>query len=262
MKKSPERLAFMSDQLRKLGIDFTVQEGVDGETYNFGNEFDQELSKTKNYGRIMTKGEIGCALSHKRVLEKILAEDLDYALVLEDDVELSPNFKKIIDEEISERDANVTTWEYVSFNYPSVGWKTVALWLFLFFNMMKENKSDIRYWLKIPLYFIKFLGISMMSVFEGLRETLYRKIYRYGKNAHFYRALYLAGCYLISKKGAEKLLEINKKLTYAADRVQNIGRIKKNLKLYAFVPLVARQKRETFPSILNNKHFAKKVISY
>ena len=262
LKKRSDRLVFMSEQLKKLGIDFTVQEGVDGETYDFKNDYDEELHKKNNSGRTMSKWEKGCALSHKIVLEKIILENLDYALVLEDDVELSPNFKKILDQELAKRDTGKTKWEYLSFNYTSVGWKSVALWLFMFFHMMKANKKNIIYWLKLPIYFIKFIGFSIISIFEGLREMLYKKIYTYGTVAHFYRPLYNAGCYLISKKGAEKLLELNVKLTYTADKLPNIARIKKGLKFYAFVPLVARQKRETFSSSSNNQHFGKKVISY
>ncbi|MFH1454833.1 MAG: glycosyltransferase family 25 protein [bacterium] len=262
MKKSPERLIFMSNQLNKLDMDFTIQEGVDGNTYDFKNDYNEELSKKFNGGKTVTKGEIGCALSHRRILETMLKENFDYVLILEDDVELSPNFKKILDQELTKRDAGITKWEYISFNYPSVGWKSIALWLFLFFHMMKENKKNITYWLKLPIYFIKFIGFSILCMFEGLREILYKKIYTYGTTAHFYRPLYLAGCYLVNKDGAKKLLELNAKLSHTADGLPNEARIKKGLKFYAFVPLVAKQKREIFPSTLNNKHFSKKVITY
>ncbi len=45
-------------------------------------------------GRIMTKGEIGCALSHQKVFEKAYAEmeDNENILILEDDLFIEPNF--------------------------------------------------------------------------------------------------------------------------------------------------------------------------
>ncbi len=261
MKKNPERLDFMANQFQKLGMDFTIQEGIDGSAYHF-EEYNAGPRGRRNDGIFMTAGIKGCALSHKMALEKMIADNLDYALVMEDDVELSDNFKKIMGWEMEKRERGETSWEYLSFNYPSVGMKSVYLWLFLFSEMMKKNRKKAIYWIKLPVYFLKFIGITIMYSFEKLREMLYKRIYLYGKPAKFYRPLYLAGCYLITKEGAEKIVALNSKLMYAADEVPNIARTKKLLKFYAFVPLVARQKRETFPSELNNEHFGKKVISY
>lgn len=262
LERSPERLRFMKEQFVQLAMAFEIQKAIDGSTYDFKDEFDEALSRKHNGGRLMTQGEIGCALSHKKTLERVLAEDLDYALIMEDDVELSPQFKKILEQELARRERGETTWEYLSFNYPSVGWKSIALWSFLFFYMMKDNRKNPMYWLKLPVYMIKFLAVVVFSLAEGAREWIYRKLYAHGKPARFYRPLYLAGCYLVTPEGAQKLLKVNQKLTYAADRVQNVARIQEGLRFYAFVPLVARQKRETFESILNNRHFNKKIISY
>lgn len=254
MKKNPERLEFMTNQLNSLEIPFFVQEGVDGKTHDFSYIYDDTLAKKIN-GSSLSNVERGCAVSHKYALEKSLLEDCEYTLILEDDVELPTNFKKIIDEELKRRSEGKTNWEYLSFNYPTVGIKFIRLWAFLLSEQFRKYPS-LELYLKIPIYFIKFVGISFISFFEGIRNYIYSKIYTYGTPSLFFRPMYLAGCYLVTKKGAQKILSINEKIVYPADRIQNVARIKKNLKLYWFVPLVVKQRRDKFESTMyNNKDY-------
>lgn len=262
LKESKDRLEYMSHQLSALNMNFEIQEGVDGKTFDFSGIYDEAECVRLN-GKPHTRAEKGCSLSHRRALDKFLANpEAEYALILEDDVALPESFKEIIDQEIKKRTRGITKWEYLSFNYPSVGWKSVSLWLFLFFYLMKDNKTSLLQWIKLPIYLFKFIIIVVLSFFEGVRELIYKRIYKYGKPAHFYRPLYLAGCYLINRSGAQKLVELNAKLSYAADRVPNIARIKKNLKHYAFVPLIVRQRRDKFESTMNNRFFSRKFIEY
>lgn len=248
MKRSPERLEFMAKQFKRLGMDFEVQEGVDGRTYDFSDIYDERLSIKYN-STPLTPVEKGCALSHRIILEKALERKLEYALILEDDVELPDNFKDIVEKAIRDNDEGEADWEYLSFNYPTVGLKYIRLWLFLFSNMLHKNKSFLFYF-KIPLYALKFLYVVLISLFEAARERAYKKMYAYGKPSFFYRPLYLAGCYLITKKGAEKLLSLGDKLNYTADRIPNIARVKRGLKHRGFVPLLVKQRRDKFTSTL------------
>lgn len=246
MKKSTDRYAFMSEQLKRLKIDFEVQEGIDGEVCDFDSVYDEEYSSKKDSSFIpLNSREKGIALSHRTILENMAKENLDYALVLEDDVEIPDNFNEIIEKELIRRETNDTKWEYLSFNYPTVGMKFVKLWLFLFRKISKKQKWYFFY-LKLPVYLAKFIFIVLLSILEGLRDTLYKKMYKYGKVSLFYRPLYLAGCYLVNKSGAEKLLSLNEKLTYPADRLPNVARVKLGLKFYAFVPLLVKQRRDKF----------------
>jgi GR25 family glycosyltransferase involved in LPS biosynthesis len=254
MKKNPERLEFMTRQLRKMGIDFEIQEGVGGATYDFSDIYDKDISKKLN-GTPLAPVEKGCALSHRLIFEKIIKENLDYALIMEDDVELPVDFKRIIDREIENRELNKTQWEYLSFNYPSVGIKFIRLWLFLLSEKFRKNTSYEMY-VKIPIYFLKFIGIAGMSCLEGMRDAIYRKYRAYSKPALFYRPIYLAGCYLINKNGVQKLLSVNNKLVYPADRIQNVARVQKGLRLYWYVPLIVKQRRDRFESTMyQNKRY-------
>jgi len=49
------------------------------------------------FGRDLTLGEFGCFFAHKRVLEKLIAKNLPYALILEDDFIFLDSFKENID---------------------------------------------------------------------------------------------------------------------------------------------------------------------
>ena len=247
MKKDSDRLAFMSDQLRKLNIDFTLQEGIDGKKHDFSGIYDEALTKKIN-GSPMADTEKGCALSHRLAVEKLLSSNENYGLIMEDDIELPENFKNIIERELEKREAGKTSWEYLSFNYPPVGWRSSKLWLFLFSSMFKRNKKSFVFYLKLPIFLIKFISISILYMLEGARESVYKIIYKNGKPALFYRPLYLAGCYLINKEGAKKLLSVNDKLVYTADRLPNVARVEKGLKFYAFIPLLVYQRQDKFRS--------------
>ena len=246
LKTEIARREFMMKQSKDIGIQFIFQEAIDGRTHEFvGVDMPTFFSNEKE--KKIKLAEKGCALSHRIVLEKFLADkNTDYALIMEDDIELPRNFKEIIEHEIKQRNLGKTRWEYLSFNYPTVGFHFIRLWLFLFGRMFKQQKKSK--YIKLPLYAIKFLIVCIMTSLERIREIVYVNIFTYGKPSLFYRPLYLAGCYLINRSGAEKLVALNHKLQYTADRLPNIARIKKALKYYAFVPLLVKQRRHHFGS--------------
>lgn len=258
MDKSAERLEFMSGQLERQNLAFEREAGVDGKHYDFSNAYDESLSQRLN-GAPLADVEKGCALSHRNALEKIIEEDLEYALIMEDDVELPSFFRKVLDLELERRKRKETSWEYLAFNYPTVGYKFVRLWLFLVGEQFRKHPTFWLY-LRIPVLILKFFGISFVSFFERIRELMYRKLFTYGKPALFFRPMYLAGCYLVTQEGAKKLLKVQNKLIYPADRIQNIARMKYGLKLYWFVPLLVKQRRDKFKSTMFD--YSKSVKKY
>jgi GR25 family glycosyltransferase involved in LPS biosynthesis len=252
---------FMEQQLNKLSMEFEIINAVEGKTFDFGDLYDEKSWQEHN-GKPGTPGEKGCELSHRMALQRMLDEGLDYALILEDDIELDPHFKEILESELRQRESGKNHWDYLSFNYPSVGWKSIHLWLFMFFNMAKTKKTDFGFIAKLPVYFLKFIAISVLYLLEGARENIYAHIFPLGKAAKFHRSLYLAGCYIVTREGVNKLISLNTPLSYTADALPNEAKKQKGLNFMAHVPLVARQKREEFESLLYNEHFGKKVISY
>lgn len=90
LKTSENRRIYMENLLSpyKDILDVCFVEAVDGRILT-----DKQLSSIwnlkgsyKTYGRFLKKGEIGCALSHKKCYREMLKSREDVALILEDDV--------------------------------------------------------------------------------------------------------------------------------------------------------------------------------
>lgn len=99
LDRRPERRARMIDSFNALGLDvqnFTAIDGVelnDDELKKIGIEFlDGYADPYLN--RPMTLGEVGCFLSHFYIWEKMVKENLEEVLILEDDIRFEPYFKE------------------------------------------------------------------------------------------------------------------------------------------------------------------------
>lgn len=101
LKDATKRWAHMKEALDKVGLAYTRIEAVLGkdleEPIHEFNErrFNILTGKHKNYG------EIGCYLSHIKALKEFLKSGSDYALILEDDVNLPDQLPKLITEAIT-----------------------------------------------------------------------------------------------------------------------------------------------------------------
>lgn len=94
LARSTDRLTACARQLESYDLPFERVDAVDGDAltptaisklYNF---------EESSYHKHMTSGEIGCYLSHVRVWQKIVDEQLDYAVILEDDILLQDNIQE------------------------------------------------------------------------------------------------------------------------------------------------------------------------
>lgn len=248
LDKDKERMVHMHNQLKKLAIEYRRQSAILGKEYQPTlSEYDEELAIKKG-GHKMLPGEVGCALSHAKVLEKIVQEKIPYALILEDDVVLPDNFKEIIEREI---ERNKKRWEYLSFDYVEVGYPFIRQWI----SGVKNNFEKL--WKTKPLkgiaflfyIFLKGLYIIPLSIFEGTREEYMKK---HPGPVRFFRPVYFAGAYLISLSGAEKLYSLTKPVLYTADQLPNKARIWRRLRFRCFSPLIVSQKRTIFGSSILN----------
>lgn len=71
---------------------------VDGKILSWAElnrHFDTQLNKLQ-YHKTLTAGEIGCYLSHRKTWAKIVEENLDFALVLEDDFVLNGQLAQML----------------------------------------------------------------------------------------------------------------------------------------------------------------------
>jgi glycosyl transferase, family 25 len=93
LARSLERRVHVTAELERVGIDYEFVEGVEGRDLDLADEklIDPAVLGTSWF----RPGVAGCAFSHRTVYEKILAADLDWALVLEDDVTLPADLQRL-----------------------------------------------------------------------------------------------------------------------------------------------------------------------
>lgn len=100
LASSPDRLTFVGNQLKGMGLDYERIDAVDGRLLT-REEVRENVARVHCYcanKRSPTPGEIGCALSHIKAYRKILKDNLPYACVLEDDVIIDGlEFRKVIE---------------------------------------------------------------------------------------------------------------------------------------------------------------------
>jgi len=89
LKKDREKKEFIIALCKKYGLQIEFIDAVDGRNLSRANILDvySKEEAIKNIGRELSSGEIGCALSHKKIYKKMLDENINQALILEDDVE-------------------------------------------------------------------------------------------------------------------------------------------------------------------------------
>lgn len=98
LARSPERMTLMDDQLSNLAIAFERVEAVDGQALTDAAIDQVYLSQHPDvYYKKLTQGEIACYLSHRKAWQHIIDNKLDFAIIVEDDVEFDSQFPNVID---------------------------------------------------------------------------------------------------------------------------------------------------------------------
>ena len=98
LDSSTERLTHMHATLSRLGLTYERIPAIEGtklsqdEIKNRYSSFWFQLF----HGREMSPGELGCALSHKLAYRRIVEDQLDWGLVLEDDVLLDDSLLELL----------------------------------------------------------------------------------------------------------------------------------------------------------------------
>ncbi len=98
LPQSTDRKAFMQAQCETIGVEPTFIDAVNGKDLTdieIHQYCDQEKAK-QLFGRELLLGEIGCALSHKKIYKKMVDDNIQLAVVLEDDARIEYNFAKVI----------------------------------------------------------------------------------------------------------------------------------------------------------------------
>ena len=97
--RSPERRETISLRMSALKIKFEFVDAVDAQLIPPSELIDiqKQQRATKDYGRLLGAGEIACALSHAKAYQTIQNNELDGAVILEDDAIIDSGFPKFID---------------------------------------------------------------------------------------------------------------------------------------------------------------------
>ena len=108
LKKAKDRRKSISTQMKKLGIDFEFFDAIDGRALS-QSQVDAVFDKKNAEAtwKPMNRGEIGCALSHLSVYEKIVNENIQSAIIFEDDAILNDDFMAVVEELIAKIPNNI-----------------------------------------------------------------------------------------------------------------------------------------------------------
>lgn len=109
LSRATERRAAMQREL--AGFEFEFVEAVDGERLDmdlYRHRLQTEWWRRMR-GRELSRGEIGCFLSHYAVWERLVQTETPYAIILEDDARLEDGFASVV-EEILKAEAQ---WDFV-----------------------------------------------------------------------------------------------------------------------------------------------------
>uniref|UniRef100_A0AAY4BAM5 Glycosyl transferase family 25 domain-containing protein n=1 Tax=Denticeps clupeoides TaxID=299321 RepID=A0AAY4BAM5_9TELE len=114
LKRRLDRRQRMMNTLSVLGLEATLTDAVDGKALNTSQLQALGIEMMPGYkdpysGRVLTRGEIGCFLSHHATWK----QDLQKVLVLEDDVRFEPFFKRRLKAIMDDVEKSKLNWDLI-----------------------------------------------------------------------------------------------------------------------------------------------------
>ena len=100
LARAKERRENMRRRLDALGMPYEIVDAVDGATLNledYAHRLRQNECRVK-HGYELTRGEIGCYLSHHNLWKRIAEGENEHALILEDDAVWDDDFAEVVGE--------------------------------------------------------------------------------------------------------------------------------------------------------------------
>jgi glycosyl transferase family 25 len=109
LDRSPDRLAAAREEARRIGMKFERFPAVDGKDVpsHFRNQF---LDKDGNSLSKLNDGQIGCYASHLTLHDRIVRDELPYAMIVEDDSRLQDDLMLAATSAIEAAPAG---WDYI-----------------------------------------------------------------------------------------------------------------------------------------------------
>ncbi|KAM6921584.1 procollagen galactosyltransferase 2 [Xenentodon cancila] len=118
LKRRLDRRTRMLKTMSSLGLRVTLVDAVDGKALNSSQLHDLGIEMLPGYkdpysGRVLTRGEIGCFLSHHSIWTQVVERGLQKVLVLEDDVRFEPRFKRRLQAIMDDVDRVQLDWDLI-----------------------------------------------------------------------------------------------------------------------------------------------------
>lgn len=137
LPESSDRKLNISRQLDNYGIKPIFIEAVNGKNLDQLeiNRYCNQNKAKEVFGRELFLGEIGCALSHKKIYQKIVDEDIGYAVILEDDALVRDKFTRAVNLIIGSK----------------LDWDLILLGHYKGFNKNSEIASIFSFWDRFKL---------------------------------------------------------------------------------------------------------------
>jgi glycosyl transferase family 25 len=113
LRRATERRRFVEHAFAEAGLEIELIDAVDG--YALTAEQRAEYSRWRTayrYGRLLSPGAVGCALSHLAVWQRLHDAGLPEVVVFEDDTRPLPGFRQVLEE----RDQLPDDWDVVTFH--------------------------------------------------------------------------------------------------------------------------------------------------
>lgn len=200
LKRRPDRRQLIESRLNALGIkNYEIIEAVDGQELpiDLNKLYDEQAAIIIH--RQLKKTEIACSLSHIKIAQKIINDNIDYAIILEDDAELTVDFKNFI------RDFKL---EHNKFDFLILG----SFSSNQFFNGKHKAKDS-------PHKLIEKESITYLDKIEfTVGNISIHKTHFPSQKLDFVHGTH---AYMLSNEGAKKLIQINYPVKVEADNIWN-----------------------------------------
>ncbi|KAG7317313.1 hypothetical protein KOW79_019611 [Hemibagrus wyckioides] len=118
LQRRTDRRERMLRALRLQGIDCKIVPAVDGKAMNVSEIHSMGIHMLPGYsdpyhGRPLTKGELGCFLSHYNIWKEIVERGLKTSLVIEDDLRFEIFFRRRLKNLMSEVESEGLDWDLI-----------------------------------------------------------------------------------------------------------------------------------------------------
>lgn len=163
--KSSIRRESISNRLNGLGLKFNFFDAVYGRdlSQEFLSEVDREFPISRfNTKKPLTLGEIGCAMSHINAYHYIVNNNIDRAIILEDDAIVSQEFEAIVKDSLKKVSSKMEILFYEHGKAKSYFWKKNLVERYKLVRYRTPSKNSKRAINRTTAYLITLNGAKKL----------------------------------------------------------------------------------------------------